>query len=144
MLSGEAVNTNLIVFNWSDQSSYPWSTALVVLVEDIHKHCYNARRIRKPYSWPSVLDTTLCDQVCQWLATGWWFSPGTPDPSTNKTDHHDNTEILLKVALNIINHKPNNKIKLNHTYLSLQIEFNTLCLGLHLLFIIILYSFQEI
>jgi hypothetical protein len=23
-----------------------------------------------------VLDTTLCDKVCQWLATGWWFSPG--------------------------------------------------------------------
>ena len=20
-----------------------------------------------------VLDTTLCDKVCQWLATGWWF-----------------------------------------------------------------------
>ena len=25
-----------------------------------------------------VLDTTLCDQVCLWLATGRWFSPGTP------------------------------------------------------------------
>jgi hypothetical protein len=22
-----------------------------------------------------VLDTTLCDNVCQWLATGRWFSP---------------------------------------------------------------------
>ena len=22
-----------------------------------------------------VLDTTLCDKVCQWLATGLWFSP---------------------------------------------------------------------
>jgi hypothetical protein len=22
--------------------------------------------------------TTLCDKVCQWLATGRWFSPGTP------------------------------------------------------------------
>ena len=33
-------------------------------------------------------------------------SPGTPVSSTNKTDHHDiaeDTEILLKVALNIIN-----------------------------------------
>jgi hypothetical protein len=26
--------------------------------------------------------------------------------STNKTDHHDKAEILLKVALNTINHKP--------------------------------------
>ena len=44
--------------------------------------------------------TTLCDKVCQWLATGRWFSPGPLDSSTNKTDHHDITEILLKVALN--------------------------------------------
>jgi hypothetical protein len=28
-----------------------------------------------------------------------WFSPGTPFSSTNKTDRHDITEILLKVAL---------------------------------------------
>ena len=26
-----------------------------------------------------VIDTTLCDKVCQWLATGRWFSPGTLD-----------------------------------------------------------------
>ena len=45
-----------------------------------------------------VLDTTLCDQV----ATGRWFSPGTPISSTNKADRHDRTEILLKVALNTI------------------------------------------
>ena len=49
-----------------------------------------------------VLDTTLCDEVCQWLATGRWLSPATPVSSTNKTDHHDITEILLKVALNTI------------------------------------------
>jgi hypothetical protein len=28
--------------------------------------------------------TTLCDKVCQWLATGRWFSPGPPVSSTNK------------------------------------------------------------
>jgi hypothetical protein len=38
-----------------------------------------------------------------WLATGRWFSPGTLVSSTNKTDNHDITEILLKVALNTIN-----------------------------------------
>jgi len=43
--------------------------------------------------------TTLCDKFCQWLATGRWFSPGPPVSSTNKTDRHDITEILLKVAL---------------------------------------------
>jgi hypothetical protein len=33
-------------------------------------------------------------------AKGLWFSSGLPVSSTNKTDHHDITEILLKVALN--------------------------------------------
>jgi hypothetical protein len=44
------------------------------------------------------------DKVFQWLVTCWWFSPGTPVSSTNKTDRHDITEILLKVALNTIKH----------------------------------------
>jgi hypothetical protein len=43
------------------------------------------------------------DKVGQWLATGRWFSPGTPVSSNNKTDRHDITEILLKVALNTTN-----------------------------------------
>jgi hypothetical protein len=34
--------------------------------------------------------------------TGRWFSPGIPVSSTNKTDCHNITEILLKVALNTI------------------------------------------
>jgi len=50
-----------------------------------------------------VLDTTLCDKVCQWLATGRWFSLATPVSSTNETDNHDITEILLTVASNTIN-----------------------------------------
>jgi hypothetical protein len=49
-----------------------------------------------------VLETTLCDKVCQGLATGRWFSQGTPDSSTNKTDCYDITKILLKVAFNPI------------------------------------------
>jgi hypothetical protein len=39
---------------------------------------------------------------CQWLATGPWFSLGAVS-STNKTDHHDITAILLKVVINTIN-----------------------------------------
>jgi hypothetical protein len=35
------------------------------------------------------LGTTLCDKICQWLATGLVFS-------TYNTDRHDMTEILLK------------------------------------------------
>jgi hypothetical protein len=33
-----------------------------------------------------------------------WFSLCTPVSSTNKTDHHGKTEIMLKVALNTITH----------------------------------------
>ena len=33
---------------------------------------------QEPCSWRGVLDTTLYDKVCQWPATGWWFSLGTP------------------------------------------------------------------
>jgi hypothetical protein len=44
-----------------------------------------------------VLDTILCDTICQWLSAG-QFSPVS---CTNKTDRHSIhvTEILLKVAL---------------------------------------------
>ena len=47
-----------------------------------------------------IIDTTLCDKVCHWLATGRWFSPGSPISSINKTDRNDITETLLKVVLN--------------------------------------------
>jgi hypothetical protein len=51
--------------------------------------------------------TFICDKVCQWLVTGRRFSSDNPISSTNKTDCHNITEILLKVAFNIIN--PNHK-----------------------------------
>ena len=38
-----------------------------------HESCEFELRSRR-----GVLDTTLCDKVCQWLATGRWFSLGTP------------------------------------------------------------------
>ena len=44
----------------------------------------------------------LCDKVYQRLVEGRWFSPGIPVSSTNKTDSHNITEILLKVALRTI------------------------------------------
>ena len=50
-----------------------------------------------------VLDSALCDKVCQWLATGRLFSPVTLVSSNSKPDRHNITEILLKVALNTIN-----------------------------------------
>jgi hypothetical protein len=57
-------------------------------------------------SWRGVLDTTLCDQFCQWLSTDRWFSLGTPVSFTSKAGRHDITEILLKVALSTITLTP--------------------------------------
>ena len=49
--------------------------------------------------------TTLCDKVCQLLAAGRLFSPGTPVSSTYKIDIHDISEILIESAIK--QHKPN-------------------------------------
>ena len=71
--------------------------------------------------------------VCQWLATGRWFSPGPPVSSTNKTDRHDISEKLLKVALNTTK-----QIKiLIYAFLHYQIQLNLL---LFVLFFIIFNS----
>jgi hypothetical protein len=66
-----------------------------------HKGCEFESR-----SWRGALDATLCDKVWHCLATGLWFSPGTPVSSTNKTDCHDITEILLNGALSAITLTP--------------------------------------
>ena len=57
-------------------------------------------------SFRGVLETTLCDQVCQWFATGRWYSPNTPVSSTNKTDRHNIADMLLNVVLNTITDSP--------------------------------------
>jgi hypothetical protein len=65
--------------------------------------------------------TILCDKVCQWLATGRWFSLCPLVSSTNKTDSHYRTEIVLKVALSTIKQITNkHNLVSNRTYLSLD------------------------
>ena len=61
-----------------------------------------------------AFDTKLCDKVCQWLAAGTTVS------STNKTDHHDITKILLKVVLNTIKL---NLTQLSNSYLEFKLPF---------------------
>ena len=48
------------------------------------------------YWWRGVLDTTLYDKICQWLATG----QSTLVSPANKADYHDIADIMLKVSLN--------------------------------------------
>jgi hypothetical protein len=49
--------------------------------------------------------------------TGGWLSPFS---STNKTDHYDIPEILLKVALNTINQPNNINNKCNTSYIKYE------------------------
>ena len=63
--------------------------------------------------WSWLFDGWICNYLCNqfllprmlwvWIQ---WFSLGTLISSTNKTNFHDITEILLKVALNTINLNP--------------------------------------
>ena len=46
------------------------------------------------------------------MTTGQCFSPGTLVSCTNKTDHHDITEILLNVHCGVKHHKPKPNINL--------------------------------
>ena len=59
------------------------------------------------HSWRGILDTTLCNKVCQRLATGRWFSPGILVSSINKTDCHDITEIQCIVESGVKHQNPN-------------------------------------
>ena len=69
-------------------------------------------------------------QVCQWHATGRWFSPVLQFFATNKTDRHDITEILLNVALNttkqtnIFSCKKGMRINIICTYIILRINIS--------------------
>jgi len=84
--------------------SYNLTTYCIRNVCDHQKHNHCISRLKL---WVRTLfDTTLCDIICQWLATGLcFFFLDTPVSSTNKTERHDIAEILLKVALNIIRNR---------------------------------------
>ena len=54
--------------------------------------------------WWGVLNTTLFDKVCQWLAPGWWFFPGTRgfSPLIKLT-----VKIWLKYCCGVKHYNPN-------------------------------------
>ena len=52
--------------------------------------------------WRGVLGTKLWDKVCQRLVAGPWFFLVAPMLSTNETERHDITGILLTIALSTI------------------------------------------
>ena len=64
---------------------------------------------------------SLCDKVCQWLATGRGFSLDTSVSSTNKTDRNDITEILLKSGVK--HHQANTQIQVHYHYRILRYTY---------------------
>jgi hypothetical protein len=72
--------------------------------------------------WKYLNLATVYWRSCTRFGLGLWFSRGTPVSSTNKTDRHDITEILLKVALSTIKpFKPTYFLfQHNKTYYSLR------------------------
>jgi hypothetical protein len=61
--------------------------------------------------------------------TGQWFFPDSPVFSINKTDHHDITEILLKVAFSTIKPKKEHASTAGRSIIFLIVM--TLALGDH-------------
>jgi len=85
------------IISWAtinEWPSWPWSYG-----SWIYNYLCN-RRLSPLMVWVRIplraRCTTLCDEVCQWLPAGRWFSPGTPVSSNNKTDSHDITESGVK------------------------------------------------
>ena len=74
----------------------------------IYNYNYLCNQCLSPLTWVRIplgqgvlLNTTLCDTVCQWLAAGGRFLRF-PPPIKLTGHRHNITEILLKVALNTI------------------------------------------
>jgi len=97
---------NIIIYNFLSFIHEYWEGSLWQWSYGSWIYNYLCNQSLSPLMWVRILIkamcTTLFDKICQWLATGLWFSLSSSVSSTNKTDRHDITEILLKVALNTI------------------------------------------
>jgi hypothetical protein len=81
--------------------SWPWSYGSWIY-NYLCNHC-----LSPPMLWvPNPTQMRCTWYIIMWqslsVTCGLWFSPGTLISSTNRTDHHNKTEILLKVALNTV------------------------------------------
>ena len=92
---------------WLLWMSWLWLHGSWIAITAYHHQGYKL----ESRSWRGVIDTTLCNKVCQWLAAGRWFSPDILVYSTNKTDHHYLAKILFKVALSNISLNLTNTLK---------------------------------
>ena len=98
------VITYMHTFN-EGQARLMWGVVLAVIVWwlDLQLPMQWVPITTNVVSWNLDQGEVYINIVFQWLTTGRWFSSGPPVSSTNKTDRHHITEILLKVALSTIN-----------------------------------------
>ena len=88
--------------------------------------------------WRGELDTTLCDKVCQWLATGRWFSLGVRFPPRIKltatiywnivesgVKHHSPIQTIMGIA------------RISHAMTSERSDFNQIDLLPYLKFLLV-------
>jgi hypothetical protein len=103
--------------------SYAWKYDSAVFFLVISCQCESR-------SWLGVLDTTLCDKVCQWPMAGRLFSSGSPVSSTNKSDLHDIAEILLghwqTLSHNVVSSTPRHERDSNSER---EVVIDTNCIG---------------
>ena len=119
----------------------PWGAVVAVIVCEISvDHHYSCEFESR--SWRDVFDTTLCDDVCQWLATGWWFSSVS---SRNETDrynwyivesgvkhhnpnHYDHRGLIFEITANLVSKRYEfskyNLDELEYNYLTIKWEKN--------------------
>ena len=84
----------MVPMNLSEGPSWSWSYG-----SWIYNHLCN-QYLSPLMLWVRIPFMARCRTLCdQRLATGLGFSTGIPVSSTNKTDRHDITEILLKAVL---------------------------------------------
>ena len=74
--------------------------------------------------------TTLCDEVCQWLATGLLFSPGPPVSYTNKTMMVNNCTIIIKRNNHLSPTNTREHTSCNSMYMSEKLQIRNLSLYL--------------
>ena len=102
---------------------------VMAVISFIQMNSLQVRGLLWSWSYGSWINNYLCNQCLSPLMAGQWFSPGTLVTSNNKTDCHDITEVVLKVALNTINSQiqcnlPNRKqFTLHHIYYQPYIKY---------------------
>ena len=74
---------------------------------------------------PAQMGGRIQHYVIKFVSDSWQVGdfPGTPVSSTNKTDSHNITEIVLKVALNTITQTPILKLHIQNVYTSHVFQF---------------------